>query len=117
DRLAQFEAEVVEVTFRRRMGAELVDNRPEVRQGNGPETIVVRLLGESGGEPTQAATRPLLRVAALGHRGGGGRTIDPRHSLAAAYPADRCRASAPKGTYNAGLESGCNNSAAGVTFS
>jgi hypothetical protein len=40
--LAELEAEVVEIAFRRRMGTEFVDDRPEIRQGaNGRQSRCV----------------------------------------------------------------------------
>ena len=67
--LAQFEAEVVEVIFRRRMGAEFVDDGSEVGQRADRGQVAARLPGESGGVTTQGATRFPQRAVARRHRG------------------------------------------------
>ncbi len=52
--------------------------------------------GRISGEAIPGAKRSPLRVAARDRRRGGGPAIDPMHSLAEAYPADRRRSSTPK---------------------
>ena len=92
----ELQAEVVEVAFRRRVGAEFVDDRSEIGQRADRGQLRCIWPGESGGVATRGATQSLLRAAARHHHGIGGRATDPKHSRAKEYPADRHRASAPK---------------------
>jgi len=59
---------------------------------HGPFVVAGRISGAA----IPGAKRSPLRVAARDRRRGGGPAIDPMHSLAEAYPADRRRSSTPK---------------------